>query len=419
MFRPAVEGDSQKGGSWRLGVEANAAVEEAERLRLIYVAVTRAQREVFFVGPIKDETISPDLKYATAGTFAATLEPWLHDAERGFVKVLQRVPAPEPLPPRAFESVSATAEDTQWAAEAMRLAEGTALPKSTRVAMPVTTFETYAQCMRRGMFVHELRLEEPRVGSRALRLAPRDLRDPPINPLERGRLAHGILAVLHRRSSFPSDEAFVDAELSAAGFRSDDERLGDVRADVIAMLNSQLGQQLIAVGPEARRHEMPFELAVGGAEHLGIVRGQIDLLYWDDAGPVVIDFKHAKAGEQSSEPYANQLDAYALAVARLCELPADATVRTRLVFLRGAPKVVERDVTEAMRDAWRTRVANVVASLATRRLGESPWPGRNRAECDELHCGFVSRCHGTKAPAAVHASKQANSAGQLSLFGGG
>jgi DNA-binding transcriptional ArsR family regulator len=171
-----------------------------------------------------------------------------------------------------------------------------------------------------------------------------------------------------------------------------DPRLADVRQDVQAFIQSQTGRALLELGTDHRRHELPFQLALPAGESRAVLHGQLDLLVWDEGGPLVIDFKHARSGGPGFEAYQIQLQAYALAVERLCEVDGD--IRTRLAFLkeRGPPR--ELTVTAAMRRELENDVARVTEILAAHRGLQKTWPGQARAACEQLGCGFLFRCHG-------------------------
>jgi hypothetical protein len=292
-----------------------------------------------------------------------------------------------------------TDEDRAWAEALVRSATPRPAPPGSVFALPVTSLETFLQCARRGFLVHDLRVPEPTFADPRLRWPAIDDRDPPLDALTRGRLAHSILAVLERCPTAEDAVAFVDRELSTAGYDPADARLDDVRRDVQAFIQSETGRTLLALGPERRRHELPFQLALPAGDWVAVLHGQIDLLVWDEDGPLVIDYKHARAGSPGLEAYRIQLEAYALAAERLCEVDDD--VRARLVFLKDRGTPPEFVVTAAMRRELEARVAAVTETLATHRGIQKPWPGQPKSVCEDLGCGFLYRCHAAESHAGI------------------
>jgi len=376
---------------------------EQEQRRLLYVAVTRAEREVIIVG-------TADSSSRRQG-FGRLLDRWRAGAEEEGVLVRQQADTTGPPVSPVSPAVTPSAEDQVWADQLLARAEPPEAATGSTFALPVTALETFDQCPRRGFFVHDLRLPEPLEEDPRLRWSADDDRDPALDPLSRGRLAHEVLAAMDRCSSSANTESFVDAEISLRGYDAGDPRLADVRRDLLRFLRSPVGERLLELGSDSRRHELPFRLTVDAAPYVVLIHGQIDLLYWDD-GPVVLDYKHARASSKGLDPYATQLDAYALAVAKLCGVSGD--VRTRLLFLRDLHAPFERVVTPVMRRDLEARIAEVGHMFAGGR--RRAWPGRERVRCEELRCGFVARCHGEEAEPVAAPEPEADKRGQLSLF---
>lgn len=451
--------------------------EDAERRRLLYVAITRAEQHVVFVGrPMHPKKLS------TVG-FAKFLEPWLPAAvEAGHVQLCTIMPygassqASSSCAPTAFgcgdvlsaastgacpEGVTAQAPAATMLRAAVVASTALHAAPGTRFELPVTHLETYMQCMRRGYWLHVLQQREPQPQWAAASV--QDLSSlgatashalgnhstvetmmgdteatpftPHVDPRSRGRIAHAVLAAMHRLDAHHDDVgAFVDAELSRAGYSPYDPSLASMRSDVMWWLQSEFGQRIRAISARARRHEWPFQLVLPVTPFTAVLHGQMDLLYWDEEGPVVVDFKHAKAASAgiTARAYDTQLTAYALAIAHrlrastsmsthsshatshalatLSPTPWDPQrpIRTALVYLkdRGAPCITT--VTPESLDAFQERIITTVRQLATSLWqhpssfrqngsgGASPvpqWPGCERTQCLTLGCGFVTRCH--------------------------
>lgn len=340
VFRPRLDGEALDSTRWRRCVEEARRRRDEELARLLYVAVTRARHSVTFVGTSS----------RARDGFAKILQGWRDAAVRDAVLVVE--PMREQAPPaRAWDRSPPTAhaEDARAHAPALR----------QRLVLPVTDLAAYAVALERGAIAREWRASRAPGFDTARGFAVEH--DPPLDPLARGRLAHVILAALHRRVEHRSDEAFVDAELEGAGYAPDDERLAELRRDVLAFLVSAEGRAIARLSPEARRHELPFQISLAAPQHEVLLHGQLDLLYWDEEGPVIVDYKHAHAPGEGLMAYWTQLDAYALAVEGMCEVTG--TIRARLVFLRDRGPPLQRLVSMEDREALRRRIHAIAHQL--------------------------------------------------------
>lgn len=341
VFRPRVDGDNLKTARWQRAQAADTEVAVGELRRLLYVAVTRAEREVLFVGAAK---LGRD-------GFARFLGPWAETARQAGVLHA------EPVPPPIFHAAATRGAPLAATPAAVWLeATTTTLPAGTHFELTVTQLETLANPVASGS------LEQAAHWQARAALAHPD-RDPPLDPLQRGRLAHAVLAAVERRIEQPSVAVFIAAELRQAGYDPADPRLLGVQADLLHFLESPLGRLILKLDPAQRRHELPFQLAVAASPYRVTLHGQIDLLYWDNEGPVVVDFKHAHAATTDLGPYETQLNAYALATAKLCQVGGDP-IRTRLVFLRDRDRPVEHLVTPALRLRVEKQISAAAALLA-------------------------------------------------------
>ncbi len=364
----AVKGKSLRSRAYRAAALKLKDENAAEQRRLLYVAVTRAKKQLTFVAT----------DGAQMGGFARVLlkadddrglAPW---RDRAFDESIMVARGENELPPiRAQEPVAKAVVaaplppdpkalvgqlslfGSPSGATAKPYADHriTTLPAGTRFALTVTDLEvalsesTGEAWQRRGLAA---------AGGRE--------GDATLDPLTRGRISHMVLANLHRVSAHANRDAFIDAELRLCGYDPGDPRLEAVRDDLLTFLTSPLGSHVAALPAAQRRHEMPFVLPFTVDAYTATVSGQIDLLYWDGNEPVIVDFKHAHAKTTAEDAYATQLDAYAMAVARLCGV--DGPIRARLVFLRDRAQMRERVVTHAMRERLHGDVTRVVRGLA-------------------------------------------------------
>jgi ATP-dependent helicase/nuclease subunit A len=377
LVRPRVSGQPVAGLAWREARKEAAAVESAEQARLLYVAVTRAEREVVFVAPAR----------ADATGFMRFLRPWRERAVSDGVLTLETVRRAAPTPPAPAAQPVPDHEAWVWADGVVRELGRAPLPDGARFSLAVTELESLLQCLRRGALRTQLRVTEP---GRPWTRPEREGGDPPLDPLARGRLAHAVLARLATAPSATDPDAFVRDGVAALGYDPADPRLGEVLRDTTRFLTSPLGSRLWALPAEQRRHELPFVHRLQAGAFEVALFGQIDLLYADAEGPVVVDFKYARPSSEAVESYRLQLEAYALAVASLCGV--EGPIRTKLVFL-GAGTEVGHVVTSEARVALTRRIGEVVAALARVQRAGEVWPGIEAAGCKHIGCGFVGACH--------------------------
>src|SRR5262249_13561738 len=118
------------------------------------------------------------------------------------------------------------------------------------------------------------------------------------------------------------------------------------------------------------------------------LRGSIDLLVtWPDGSVDVVDYKRARG--PSADPYAFQLDVYALAAREL--VPRATRLRAGIVFLGG----------DAAEPAWRrppdaarfgARLAELARELVRARWAD-PFPRVAPERCRAIRCGYFRACH--------------------------
>ena len=363
---------------------ASAAQDDAEQLRrLLYVAVTRAKERVVFVAP------------ATGGGsrgFFGLLAPWQR-AMPAELNLLRPEDVPVALPdgpPTA--DVAAQARNTQaFTTRLAALAEPRALP-------PETSFHVTVTDLARELPPPAAGAQPPRPQGGVLPVAaassagwtpPESLSvaaqtrrtpSPPLatlvaqataaegavtlDPQALGSLVHEVLAHWSppQHINEAADAAVVEAWLRHRGLASDAASYAQVRGDLLAFGRSPLGMRLRGLGAAARRHELPFALEADAAGVRGVLRGQIDLLAWDDGAPWVVDFKYALRRPDEAD-YLRQLDAYAWAAAELCG--HRGVVRCHLVYLREANVVTEHVATFERQAAVRARLEAWVAARAS------------------------------------------------------
>ncbi len=372
----------------------------AERQRLSYVALTRAQHELVLALPAK----------ASAGSLARTVLD-LH-AEGAFAGIegLNQLAASELLatPKLALES-RAPGQDPP---PRPRAAE------STAVVLGVTALSDFQICPRRFSLVQLQGLPEPRRGGGT------NQGEADADPRLAGIAAHHVLEVWPLdRWGEPPDQAFLAAALTAGGLSSNSE-IGRRTLEGLSRFLS--GSYAARVRREAVRVEREVELTVTlhdrrapeprsgrTAKHNPAqlelflaptsVRGQLDasgpalvvkatldlLVELEDGSLHVIDYKRTRGGGAAHTRYAPQLSLY------------------RSVVEQAYGKLPEVGLLHLLGDAgepeWLSPTAADHAAIARAFLAaraDDTWPGVAEPTCRSVHCGFVTSCHSTASGSA-------------------
>jgi ATP-dependent helicase/nuclease subunit A len=309
---------------WHRAHAARSAVAEHERVRMLYVALTRARDRVVVVGlpPAQQRTRARD-------THAELLT--------------RRVPALPDLPALVHECRSAAVDRQDVAAARFvlpALGEATRAPRAAKATAPPTALSRVAADaakLRAAAEVAELRMARP-FGDSVSREAHRFDEAPDERRAESpglrsdvaraaGSAVHRALEVLDLHAD-PGD-AFARAAVEAERWiASSVERThaGRVRRAVVGLLDDfargSLCERLFSLADCAVARELPLLLAPGPDEAaIGFVSGAIDLLYRDPktGGFVVVDFKTDRldgeaALQARAADYAVQGDLYTRAV---------------------------------------------------------------------------------------------------------
>jgi ATP-dependent exoDNAse (exonuclease V) beta subunit len=249
------------------------------------------------------------------------------------------------------------------------------------IVLPVTQLEDLMACRRRFHFANQVGLIEDKVhveGVDTPRSGDEDVR-------ERGTALHRLLELT------PLDAVGTPELLPAlkqvrdsAALPVTNEALGWVER----FWRTEFGRSL----KDARdvHRELPFALRLSGNDGPSLVlRGAIDLLVVTHSELIVIDYKTSVRPPEGAEPYRFQLGCYALAAQRF--LPGSRKVRAGIVFL------LEDSPEPQFLNDLEIPVLSHALVEETRGLAESQrtghWPGRPRARCEALGCGYVYRCH--------------------------
>lgn len=378
-------GDPHRTPSFDAEAAARTLADFDERRRLWYVAVTRAERELVFVGdrkPKNETGMALPSPAPILQQFAAAAHPELRVVEVEDVRTAVRL-ATAPATPQV-ELVP------------LRLS-------AREVPIATTTLQDFIHCPRRFQLAHLFDLSElvaPAFAIRGDGTAAAVARN-------EGTFLHALLEVVDPAAfGEPDPRPALDDALRRAGLDPQAPFAGAAIERAARFLRSEYAASVRASGAKVLR-EHAFVVPIGadeeGPDALTVVlRGAIDLLVLHPDGAVdVIDYKRARGPEV--EPYVPQLAMYALAAARSAS-DGKGKVRAGIVFLGGTSPAAEPRFAKLPRLAKLTReLLDQARALQTARRTER-FPRVAEARCEELRCGYRALCHPP-------------TRGQLGLFG--
>ena len=370
----------------------------AERQRLSYVALTRAQHELVIALPVR----------AGAGSLAKTVLDLSSEGAFAGIQGLRELAVSELLAaPKLQQASTAPGTDPPPARE----------PQSTAVVLGVTALSDFQICPRRFSLVQLHGLSEPRRGPTANSPAG----DPDVDLRLAGIAAHQVLELwpLERWGEAP-DPAVLASALAHGGLAADSDVgqktlaglarfLGGayaarVRRDAIRV-EREVALTVTLQGPSqpgrvARRplKQNPAQLALFAEVALPtpahalpaanespalVIKATLDLLVeFADGSLHVIDYKRTRGGSAAHARYGPQLALYRSVVERqFGKVPL-----VGLLHLLGdadEPEWLSPDVAEP--------AAIARAFLAAR--AHDTWPRVAEPRCRAVHCGFVASCH--------------------------
>jgi len=374
--------------------EDASARAHAERQRLSYVALTRAQHELVLALPAR----------ASAGSLARTvLDLHAEGAFSGIVGLNERPVSVLLAAPKLALGSSAPSEDPPPRPGA---------PASTAVVLGVTALSDFRICPRRFSLIQLQGLAEPRRGAGPSQ--PGGDADPRLA----GIAAHHVLEVwpLDRWGEAP-DPAFLAAELARGGLPASSDvgrkmleglsrflsgsyaarvKREAVRVEREVSLTVTLHGAPAATTPPRRAPKNPAQLELFASAASApspaplsvpgpalVIKATLDLLVeLEDGSLHVIDYKSTHGGGGARARYAPQLALYRSVVERaLGKVP-----EVGLLHLLGDTAEPEWQKLEAADPAAISR-----AFLAARSADD--WPRVAEPSCRAVHCGFVDSCH--------------------------
>jgi hypothetical protein len=188
----------------------------------------------------------------------------------------------------------------------------------------------------------------------------------------------------------PERRAHLETLVHGAGWDEGEDGVEKALATVERFLGTAFARRLAASPTTSVHRALPFVLALPGSEAASL-EGEVDLLWETPTGEArVVAFKPGKRHPRGAEAHAESLSALLLASRRLVR--EGVSVQVGVAFL--GEDVPEPEfpslptdlgtIAERLRAAAR---ALVVADVGGR------WPGKERAVCESLGCGFAEHCH--------------------------
>ncbi|MGQ0803034.1 MAG: UvrD-helicase domain-containing protein [Actinomycetota bacterium] len=292
------------------------ALDEEERLRLLYVATTRARDHLL---------ISLHHKEADKRCHAARLLPHVDDAPAAHIEVEPQPIATEPGAGAADEPTDELVARAEWIAE--RAARLTAAARPASVAATALAAEVAGDA-------------EPDPGLRK-ETDPDDDRP----PWQRGRAGTAIGRAVHATLQ-SVDLGGGDDLAPTATAQAWAEEIPGRAAEVRDLVRSVLDAPIVRTAVAGARfwREVPVAVSIDGVT----VEGFVDLLVETPAGLVVVDYKTDRPpGDEELDAlmakYRVQGAAYALALERVLGQPV---ARCVFVFARRGGAAVEREVSD-------------------------------------------------------------------------
>lgn len=339
-------------GEWLSPPQAAADFEvrkeraSAERKRIWYVALTRAEEGLVFVGDAKSpQGIVSTLSLLAMQSLVTEVTPKSVD------------PAPSLEAPLLVPIASAPARPVK------------------RLRLSPTALSDFYHCARRFQLVHTLDIAEEKPVFSA---AASD-----VDARLEGTLAHQVLEQL------PVDVFGTKGQLRSRAFPELDSLAPQARERVLTLVErfveSEYAEGL--AGAEVLR-ELPFRLTVTSARGTALlVSGVMDLVVRYPNAPQrvdVIDYKRSRGPDPHAHAF--QLAVYARAARLRFD---DAPVRAGVVFLgaKGEPDFIDAS---PIPDGTLERLADAFVEART----EGDFPRASRETCRAIRCGYQPRCYG-------------------------
>jgi ATP-dependent exoDNAse (exonuclease V) beta subunit len=363
--------------------------ETAEYRRLLYVALTRAKDRLVLSGAAEPRS-EPD-------TWWKLLDKRLQEEPSLRELVLdvdvQALPPPAELP--APDEADARVQESRVEAALRRVRAEGVPPSPTSVAVSAGALRDFMACPRRYRLVHRLGL---RVEGVPWEVPPRDASPyvereawSPALGLS-GRLLTLLRGVDFRLAGDATSEqrAHLESLAREAGWELEEEGVSEALAAVERFLGTAFARRL-ADAPVTHLHRaQSFVLHLPG-EAPASVEGEVDLLWETSSGEAcVVAYAPGRRHPMGAAALASELEVLRLAARQLVE--EGVPVQVGVAFL-GEPSP-EPEFLPASKDLEATaeRLRAAARALVEADVG-GRWPGREKAICLALACGYSEHCH--------------------------
>ena len=363
--------------------------ETAEYRRVLYVALTRARDRLILSGG--EERGASD-------SWWCLLDARLSEDTRlrGLVEDLDVETLPPPAESDGLEDVDPLEQEARVESAVRRVHEAMA-PAAPEVSVVGTeAVQDFATCPRRYRYVHGLGL---RAQGAPWEAPPRESLpylereswgSPAPSPASRALSLLRVVDFRVAQAPAPERRAHLETLVHGAGWDEGEDGVEKALATVERFLGTAFARRLAASPTTSVHRALPFVLALPGSEAASL-EGEVDLLWETPTGEArVVAFKPGKRHPRGAEAHAESLSALLLASRRLVR--EGVSVQVGVAFL--GEDVPEPEfpslptdlgtIAERLRAAAR---ALVVADVGGR------WPGKERAVCESLGCGFAEHCH--------------------------
>ena len=308
----------------------------SEELRLLYVASTRAEQKLFFVGAVtedKYETYSQPVLRARSERADNALELVLGAAARSSaISVVKTAPGER----NTYAAMPEIKEETE-----LGLGEKEELKKAFRdnigYIYPYLADTVLPAKLSVSALKHEGELE---IGSRVPYIAekPSFMREGSFSGAEAGTLTHRFLQYMDFSSDWSDVPLEVTRQLdrmvSLDIFSADEAGAVNV-SGIISFLMSGLGQKVLTADRIEREKEFIMAVDPGlidraweGATGEILIQGKIDLIFFKDGASGIVDYKTDRFRDEEhfrsiNASYTRQINVYAAAFERLYGAPPD------------------------------------------------------------------------------------------------
>lgn len=310
---PDKEMQLQNSGVYEQAKARDSELEEAESRRLLYVAMTRAQKQLLMVGTVAEE------KLPEAGIALPSAKGWWQQLQAVYEADWEkqesscpwvRLLCADDLSP----AVAQQGEQQQLALEPLALAPLPAYAACGRTCFTASALQTYLHCQRQYYYQQVLAVPE-------LEQTVADEQAHELPASVTGSIVHKALELYN---GYNAEAVFAIA--------LDEFAPGAAATQAKSMLDAYIVSDLYKALPKKQKRELEF---VQPLQQELAAEGVIDLLAFDeDDNMIIVDYKTGKPPEPDEVKlgYAYQLALYKDAAEKL--YPGKRVVRAELHFLQ-------------------------------------------------------------------------------------